>query len=245
MGTELIPFSQIQAMAKTVTSSGLFGLKNDSQVATLMLLAQSENIHPMTALQQYHIVNGRPVLKSTEILSRFQRAGGKIKYIVSNETECAIEFSHESAGSITIKWDIDKAKRIGLYNSNPVWQKYPENMLRSRCISDGVKAIYPSCLGGFMSESDAQDIPIVVEAQEVPVVDTVGDLVQSEDPNKQYKEEIATKLRKYGFTTAMIKEFANTYKIANNEALLYELANNDKKLLECINKFEGRQDDNQ
>lgn len=227
---ELIPIAQVQVMAKTVAQSGLFGLKNADQAMTLMLLAQSENIHPMTALQQYHILNGRPVLKSTEVLSRFQRAGGKIKYIKSDDKVCEIEFSHEMAGSITLKWDIEKAKTAGVYDSNPVWKKYPENMLRARCITDGVKAIFPSCLGGFMSEAEAQDIePVEIEDIETVTIE--------DKPN--YKELLTIRLRKLDFTNAMIKEFAEINNLANDEVLLQDLATNNDTFMKKIEEFEN------
>jgi hypothetical protein len=225
---EIIPIAQVQVMAKTVAQSGLFGLKNQDQAMTLMLLAQSENIHPMTALQQYHIINGRPVLKSTEMLSRFQNSGGKIKYIKSDDKECEIEFTHEMGGTMTIKWDIAKAKTAGVYDSNPVWKKYPENMLRSRCITDGIKAIYPSCLGGFMSDVEAQDLP----KEEVEVVEVI------ETVDNNYKELLTIRLRKLDFTNAMIKEFATKYDLANNVELLQELATENDKFMKLIEEFE-------
>jgi hypothetical protein len=230
---ELIPIAQVQVMAKTVAQSGLFGLKNQDQAMTLMLLAQSENIHPMTALQQYHIINGRPVLKSTEMLSRFQNSGGKIKYIKSDDKECEIEFTHEMGGTMTIKWDIAKAKTAGVYESNPVWKKYPENMLRSRCITDGIKAIYPSCLGGFMSDVEAQDLP----KEEVEVVE----VIETIQVDNNYKELLTIRLRKLDFTNAMIKEFATKYDLANNVELLQELATENDKFMKLIEEFE---DDN-
>ena len=230
---EIIPIAQVQVMAKTVAQSGLFGLKNQDQAMTLMLLAQSEQIHPMTALQQYHIINGRPVLKSTEMLSRFQKAGGKIKYLKSDDKECEIEFTHEMGGTIVLRWDIEKAKTAGVYDSNPVWKKYPENMLRSRCITDGIKAIYPSCLGGFMSDVEAQDLP----KEDIEIVDVVETL---EDDNN-YKELLTIRLRKLDFTNAMIKEFAIKYDLANNVELLKELATENDKFMKLIEEFE---DDN-
>lgn len=233
---ELIPMAQIQVMAKTVSDGGLFGLRNSNQIMTLMLLAQSENLSPMKALQQYHIINGRPVLKSTEMLSRFQNSGGKIKYIKSDDKECEIEFTHEMGGTVTIKWDIAKAKTAGVYDSNPVWKKYPENMLRSRCITDGIKAIYPSCLGGFMSDVEAQDLP-KEEVEVVEVVEVV-ETVETVD-NNNYKELLIIRLRKLDFTNAMIKEFVTKYDLANNVELLQELATENDKFMKLIEEFEN------
>ena len=55
-------------------------------------------------------------------------------------------------------------------------------MLRSRCITDGVIALYPACLGGALTESMAQDIPTaeptiedaeIVEVEHKPSTDAM------------------------------------------------------------------------
>jgi len=64
--SNIIPYNEVQSMAKTVATSGLFGFKNENQAMTIMLLSQSENKHPMELIQKYHIINGKPALKSSE-----------------------------------------------------------------------------------------------------------------------------------------------------------------------------------
>jgi len=223
---ELIPIDQVRQMSKTVTMSGLMGFKNENQAMTLMLLAQAENKHPMTAMQQYHIINGKPALKSTEVLSRFQQSGGKIKYLKSDDDICEAEFSHPQGGELTISWDIAKAKRAGVYDTNPVWKKYPSNMLRSRVITDGVKALYPVCLNGFMSETEAQDIPTEDETETVEIIETKN--------IDTLKTELATKLRKRGLTNGMMKEFYEKYV---NDENIEDVINN--KLDELLLEFEN------
>lgn len=220
-------------MAKKIAQSGLFGAKNEFQAYSLMLIAESEGLHPIKAVQQYHLINGRPALKSTEVLSRFQLSGGKIKYIVSSETECEVEYTHPEAGSITIKWDIAKAKKAGLLDKkDSIWLKYPSNMLRARCHSDGVNAIYPACLGGAMTESQAQDIPVEAlnEEDEEEIIVEVYD--SAEDKKKLYM-----KLKKLNWNNAMCKEFFETY-IPNDE-VLQEVVSDENKLNELIGEFEN------
>ena len=66
MTTEIQTFAvpDMQTMAASVAKSRLFGL-DEAQAFTLMLLAQSEGIHPVKAVQRYHVIQGRPAMRPT------------------------------------------------------------------------------------------------------------------------------------------------------------------------------------
>jgi len=164
-------------------------------------------------------------------------AGGKIKYIKSDDNECEIEFTHEQAGSITIKWDIQKAKRAGIYDSNPVWKKYPSNMLRSRCVTDGVNAIYPACLGGALTESMAQDIPEnnLPDFQTSPQTD-YEDAEIVEQPKLGTKQDLARELRDLGLTKADMKAFGEKFEVT--QEFIEECLTNRDFLIAKIKEFE-------
>jgi hypothetical protein len=38
-----------------------------------------------------------------------------------------------------------------------MWKKYPDAMLRSRVIAEGVRAVFPGCLSGFYTTEEVQD----------------------------------------------------------------------------------------
>ena len=55
----------VQVMAENVSKSGLFPGINTPQAAfTLMMLAQSEGLHPIQALRRFHIINGRATMRA-------------------------------------------------------------------------------------------------------------------------------------------------------------------------------------
>ncbi len=227
----------LTAQAQAVTRSGLFGFKNENQALTLLLLAQSEGLSPISALKMYHIIGSKPVLKSAEVLSRFQNAGGKIKYIKSTDEECEIEFFHEQGGSLTIKWDIEKAKKAGIYNTNPVWQKYPSNMLRSRCITDGVVALYPVCLGGNTPQTIAEDTQ---KTQEEITVE--AEIIQENQTQKDHtanKRELSKQLTALSFSKADVTAFAKMFDLGNDTELVEELITSKESLLAKIKLYEG------
>ena len=52
--------AEIEKAAQYMAKSGLFGVKDPVQAVALMLLAQAEGTHPARAVQEYHIIGGRP-----------------------------------------------------------------------------------------------------------------------------------------------------------------------------------------
>lgn len=170
----LIPFDEIQKMARAVAASGLFGLKNEAQAVALMLFAQSENLHPMTAVRDYHIMNGKPSMKADTMLARFQSAGGKVRWERYDDQAVIGIFSHGDSKPVTVEWTMERAKMIHQevwedsqngrrriskpITDKEVWKYYPRNMLRARCTSEGIRAVMPGVLCGLYTPEEIQDI---------------------------------------------------------------------------------------
>src|SRR3972149_3989612 len=112
--TALVPFDQLQGMAKAVAASGLFGMKTPEQALALMLTAQAEGQHPATITQDYDIIQGKACRKTHSVLARFQAAGGKVEWKELTEKKARGEFSHPAGGSLTLEWTIEMATKIGL-----------------------------------------------------------------------------------------------------------------------------------
>ena len=171
MSQQLIPFDDVQRMAKAVAASKLFGMKSHEEAIALMLVAQSEGLHPARAALEYHIINGRPSLKADAMLSRFQNAGGKVDWKTYTDEECTGIFSHPQGGSVTITWTIamgHKAKLTG----NPTWSKFPRAMLRARCISEGIRTVYPGVSVGIYTPEEVSDFtPPEKEINPLPATD--------------------------------------------------------------------------
>ncbi len=168
--SNLVPVQDIERMALAVAKSGLFGVKTADEAMALMLIAQAEGQHPAIAARDYHIIQGRPALKADAMLARFQAAGGKVEWKDYTDERVVGIFSHPAGGSITVTWTLDQAKHIGLVKPSSGWHKYPRAMLRSRCISEGIRAVYPGCVVGTYSVEEVQDFddkPAKVSSPEV------------------------------------------------------------------------------
>lgn len=157
MTTALVPVDQIERMALAVAKSGLFGVKTPDQAMALMLVAQAEGMHPAIAARDYHVINGRPTLRADAMLARFQQAGGKVEWGEYTDRKVVGTFSHPQGGSVRIEWTTDMAASAGL-TRNPTWKSYPRQMLRARCISEGIRTIYPGVAIGTYTPEEAEDM---------------------------------------------------------------------------------------
>lgn len=140
-----------------IAKSGLFGVKAPDQAVALMLVAQAEGRNPFEAARDYHIIQGRPALKADAILARFQQAGGRVEWLEYTDSKVAGKFSHPQGGSVTVDWTMERAKTAGLTGKDN-WKNYPRAMLRARCISEGVRTVFPGVASGIYSVEEVQDM---------------------------------------------------------------------------------------
>lgn len=163
MGTEVqtipaVSFSQIERMAQAVAKSGMFAVKTPEGALTLMLIAQAEGCSPAQAMMDYDLIQGKPALKSAAMLARFQRAGGKVRWITSTDDIAEAEFTHPAGGSLTVKWDAARIAKAGLADRD-MHKKFPAQMKRARCISEGIRAVAPQCIPvGLYAVEEVQDM---------------------------------------------------------------------------------------
>lgn len=158
MTNALVAINDIERMADAVAKSKLFGCKNKEEAMSLMLISQAEGMHPMTAVQEFHIIQGRPARKAESMLARFQNSGGKVAWHTYSDTEVSATFSHPQGGEVKVTWTITRARAIGLAEKDN-WKKYPAPMLRSRCISEGVRTVYPGATGGMYTPEELEELP--------------------------------------------------------------------------------------
>jgi hypothetical protein len=152
----------IAEMAQAISKSNFFGLKTPEQAAALMLVAQADGLHPAKAATHYHIIQGKPSLSADAMLARFQAAGGRVKWEEYGDDAVIGTFSHAAGGSVTIRWNLDRAKKAGVQNL----QKFPAAMMRARCISEGVRTVYPGVIVGMYTPEEVSTFAPTEPAQQ-------------------------------------------------------------------------------
>ena len=154
--SNLVPMADITKMAQVAADSKMFGFKNQAEAMAIMLLCQAEGMHPAIAMRDYHVINGRPSMKADAMLARFQLAGGKVHWPRMDDAEVTGVFSHPAGGEATITWNDETIKRAEL-SRNPMHLKYPRQMKRARCISEGIRTVFPACVAGVYTPEEVAD----------------------------------------------------------------------------------------
>jgi hypothetical protein len=171
--SNIVPWTDQERMADAIAESGLFGLKDRTQVLALMAVAQAEGRHPASVARDYHIIEGRPSLKADAMLARFQAAGGSVVWEVYTDAKVEAVFSHPQGGTLRLAWTFEQAKRAGICMGRSGvkdnWAKYPRAMLRARVISEGIRTIYPGVLVGEYTPEEVEDFTPASRLKDVTV----------------------------------------------------------------------------
>jgi hypothetical protein len=194
----------MERMAEAFAKSGLFGLKTRDQALALMVVAQAEGRHPGSVATEYHVIQGRASLKADAMLARFQAAGGKVEWKDYTDTRVSGVFSHAQGGTLEVDWDMARAKAAGL-GTKDNWRTYPRQMLRARCISDGIRGVYPGVLQGMYTPEEVGEFKpeprVAVAALPEPEVEVVAEAPKKKvrykhipSPQEQEAEVVAAEL---------------------------------------------------
>jgi len=123
------------------------------------------------------------------MMARFQQAGGKVEWKEYTDDRVTGVFSHPAGGSLSVTWTIEMGKNIGLVKPGSGWQKYPRAMLRARCISEGIRSVYPGCVSGVYTPEEVEDFePKAVPAQEIDMgaAEVVEDLKKHKEQGEHF-----------------------------------------------------------
>ena len=148
----------MERMARAIVESGLFGVRTVPQALTLMWLAQAEGRHPVLAARDYHIIEGKPSKTAEAMMRDFLSARGTVEWHELSDGVADATFSHPHGGEVRIQWDMDRARRAGLLGrKGDMWAKYPRQMLRSRCVSEGIRTVGPMATSGLYVPEEVGD----------------------------------------------------------------------------------------
>jgi hypothetical protein len=164
--------ADIEKLAEAVARSRMFGITTKEQALVLMAISQAEGRHPAEAARDYNIIQGKPAKTSEAMMRDFIHAGGRVEWHALSDDVADATFAHPQGGTIRIIWDTARAAKAGLA-SKDMWRKFPRQMLRSRCVSEGVRTVCPMATSGFYVPEEVRDMPAMLEA-----TDAAADLDQ-------------------------------------------------------------------
>jgi hypothetical protein len=102
------------------------------------------------------------------MLRDFVAGGGRVEWHALTDVIADATFAHPQGGTVRIVWDMERAKNAGLLGRGDMYKKYPRAMLRSRCISEGVRTVGPFATSGVYTPEEVRDM-VDVPAPAAPI----------------------------------------------------------------------------
>jgi hypothetical protein len=152
------PIAAADKLGGWFQASGLFGIQKKEQGVMLALTCMIKGLDPIEVAQKFHIIEGRLAKKAATIQAEFQARGGRINWIERTGKVCEALFLHPqfSPKGVRIRVDLqDDLKHLSNKNNYKQW---PRRMLHARCISEGVTAVDPEVMVGFITPEELSDV---------------------------------------------------------------------------------------
>lgn len=165
------PIQAAAEMGRAMSASGMFGLKNPEAGMVVALTCLCEGITPIDFGRTYHLIMGRPSMRSDAMLAEFRKAGGTHKVLSRTPELCAVELSFKGqTAEFSLSWeecekeDFSRARneRTGeiLWDTPKDNYAYPRKrmqMMWARVISDGVRTLTPEIVAGVYTPEETED----------------------------------------------------------------------------------------
>lgn len=180
------PIEAVERLGDFIAGSGMFGFGNDPigrcKGRVVALTCLTERITPMSFVQTYDIIEGKPSMKASAMLAEFRKRGGDHEVISRTPDRAAVllkigrgrgqksqEFSITWEEAQKEPWPWGKNRQL---KHNWATPRSRANMLWARAISEGVRAMLPEVNHGIYTPEEIADIPgneaVVIDAEFEP-----------------------------------------------------------------------------
>lgn len=132
----------------------------------------SIGISPIQAIQQVHVISGKPSPSAHLVASLVRRAGHRMR-ITADDTKAVAQIwrSDDEKFEYRSEWTLDRAKQAEL-TGNKNWKKYPRAMLVARATTEVARDACPEALCGMIYCPD--ELGAVVDQDGNPVYGSDG-----------------------------------------------------------------------
>lgn len=176
-------WNTMNLIAKTLKDGGVLpkGIDTLPKMVVALQAGREIGLAPMESLNSLYFVNGKVAMYGEAVPNQIMRAGHRIVWGKCDATQAEVTIIRGDDGQqMTTRFTMEEAEKRG-YTSNPIYKKFPENMLKWRALSMTAKFIAPDALRGIGIKED----------MEVEVIDEGGKFHNADD-SKRVKREVST-----------------------------------------------------
>jgi hypothetical protein len=198
----------VERMGTFFAKSGMFGCDRAEQGIVLAIECVAQRKTPSALLRRFDIVEGKLRPKAATILADFRALGGKHKWLSSGDAPAEKRedwFAEilltpppkDGQEPIKYRYSMADAEKEGLLRKGSRWEKRPGNMLRARCITNGVGMLCPEITAGdddsdFEQPNAELKLPAEPAKANVIAVETVRQEEKLVEKLEQVKGQLET-----------------------------------------------------
>lgn len=222
---EGVSFTDLIAFGDQLTKTGFLPdhIRTGPQFAAIVMTGRELGMTPMRAVRSLHMVKGKVLEAADSQLARFKASGGRAVFDVLDETKAVLTLTHPNGDKHTETWTVDDSKRAGLTGGNH--DKFRKAMLRSRCITAGLKSLgWDGAVGTYDPDEMRVDEPVI----EKPVESSPDDVARAKAARA---EELArTTANAIAHAELMLDEAVDAERLAELHDKIGDVAGNSAKL---------------
>lgn len=155
--------SDAYTMAQRLVKSGLMpaGIQTPEAAFAIIVTGKELGLPVMQSIRSVHIIKGKPTLSADLILALVKRSPACVYFqlVTSTDTVATYRTKRINEEPTEMSFTRDQAQRAGLLGDGSMHRKYPEAMLRARCIAALARAVYPDVILGIYETSELEAIP--------------------------------------------------------------------------------------
>lgn len=123
--------------------------KQPGNVLLAMELGDAMGIPAIQAINDVHVIEGKPSASANLIGAMVRKAGHKLR-VNGDDTYATAQVIRADDPDFTfeVTWTLDRAKTAGLLTGKGNWSKYPAAMLKARAITEVARSACPDALYG-------------------------------------------------------------------------------------------------
>lgn len=131
-------------------------------VAAAVLFGRELDMPPMQALQQVHVIEGRPSLSAEHMRAMVLAAGHQL-WVTGDSGEATATGRRllpngEYTAPMSVVWNIRMAQAAGLVNEKrKSWLRYPRQMLKARATAELCRDLFPDITHGLAAVEELDD----------------------------------------------------------------------------------------
>lgn len=124
----------------------------------IILKGYEIGLPPMQAFSSINVIQGKPTLSAEGMMALIYRhcPGAYIHFGTLNDQECILIAARPGGGKTHFAYTKKDAEVAGLWGKGG-WLKHPRAMLRSRCVSEMARTLFPDALMGCSYTPDEID----------------------------------------------------------------------------------------